>query len=89
MHVQFNSLSDYADSLKMITFLVFLFQIIENCKSALSKKMDNINLCAIIRYLGLKGLSSKEVHKDVVATLGELAPSYSMVKKWAPWVISP
>ncbi|XP_028270394.1 histone-lysine N-methyltransferase SETMAR-like [Parambassis ranga] len=45
--------------------------------------MDNVSLRAIIRYLGLKGLSPKEVHKDMVATLGAGAPSYSMVKKWA------
>ncbi|XP_040923305.1 chromobox protein homolog 1b isoform X1 [Toxotes jaculatrix] len=51
--------------------------------SALSEKMDNVSLRAIIRYLGLKGLSPKEVHEDMVATLGEGAPSYSMVKKWA------
>lgn len=33
-HTQFNSLSAYAESLKLITFVVFLFQLIENCKSA-------------------------------------------------------
>ncbi len=83
MHVQFSTLSDYADSLRLITFVVFLFRAIENCKSTLSEKMDNISLRAVIRYLGLKGLSPKEVHEDMVETLGEGAPSYSMVKKWA------
>ena len=45
--------------------------------------MDNIGLRAVIRYLGLKNLSPKDIHEDMVATLGEHAPSYSMVKKWA------
>lgn len=36
--MHFNSLSDYAESLKLITFVVVLFQVIENRKSALSKK---------------------------------------------------
>lgn len=87
MHVQFNSLSDYVESLKLITFVVFIFQIIENCKSVLSEKMDNIDLSGVIRNLGLKGLSPEEVHEDTVATLGEGGPSYNMVKKWAPWVV--
>lgn len=38
MHVQLNSLSDCAESLYFITFVVFLFQVIENCTSALSEK---------------------------------------------------
>ncbi len=57
MHMQFNSSSAYAESLKLITFMVFLFQIIESCKSALSEKMDSIGLRAVIRYTGFKGLS--------------------------------
>ena len=45
--------------------------------------MDNISYRAVIRYLGLKGLTPKEIlHEDMVVTLGEDAPSYSMVKKW-------
>ena len=32
--------------------------------------------------LGLQGLTPKEIHEDLVVTLGENAPSYSMVKKW-------
>lgn len=35
MHVKFNPLSDYAESLKLITFVVFLFWVIENSKSVL------------------------------------------------------
>lgn len=38
LHVQINSLCDYADSLKLITFVVFLLWVIENCKSALPEK---------------------------------------------------
>ena len=45
--------------------------------------MDNIANRAVIRYLGLKGLPPKEVHEDMIATLGEEAPSYTTVKKWA------
>ena len=45
--------------------------------------MENVGLRAVIRYLGLKNLSPKEIHEDMTATLGEDAPSYSMVKKWA------
>lgn len=44
--------------------------IIENCKSALSKKMDNIGLHAVIYYHYREGLSSEEDHEDTVATLG-------------------
>ncbi|XP_041346797.1 uncharacterized protein LOC121366396 [Gigantopelta aegis] len=45
--------------------------------------MDNISNRAVIRYLGLQGLTPKEIHEDMVVTLGEDAPLYSMVKKWA------
>lgn len=44
--------------------------------------MDNIALRAVSRYLTLKGLSPKEVHEDMVTTLGEAAPSDSMVERW-------
>ena len=44
--------------------------------------MDNISHCAVIRYLGLKGLTPEEVHENMVVTLGEIAPLYSTVKKW-------
>lgn len=53
MHMQFNSLGN-AERLKLITFVVFLFRVMENCKSALSEKRDNIGLCAVICYLGPK-----------------------------------
>ena len=44
--------------------------------------MDNISHRAIICHLGLKGVTSKEIHEDTVIKLGETAPSYRMVKKW-------
>ena len=31
----------------------------------------------------LKGLTPKQVHQDMKATLGEDVTSYSMIKKWA------
>ena len=34
-------------------------------------------------YLGLKDKTPKQVYQDMEATVGEEAPSYSMVKKWA------
>lgn len=59
--MQFNSLSDNAERLKFLTFVVFLFQIIKNGKFALSEKMGTIGLPIVICYLGLKGLSPKEL----------------------------
>ena len=43
-----------------------------------SDNMDNISHRAVIRYIGLKGLTHKEIHEDMVVTLGEVVPSYSM-----------
>ncbi|XP_076055186.1 protein GVQW3-like [Oratosquilla oratoria] len=45
--------------------------------------MDKIGYWAVIQYLHIKGLTPKEIHEDMVATLRDNAPSYSMVKKWA------
>ncbi|XP_041369556.1 protein GVQW3-like [Gigantopelta aegis] len=45
--------------------------------------MDNIGHRAVIPYLSHKGLTPKEIHEDMVITVGEDAPSYSMVKTWA------
>ena len=47
------------------------------------KKNDKIRHRVIIRYLDLKGLTTKQVHQDMEATLGEDTLLYSMVKKWA------
>ena len=48
-----------------------------------SDNMDNIGHRVVIRYLGLKGLTPKEIYEGRVVTLGENVPAYSMVKKWA------
>ena len=48
-----------------------------------SDNMDTISHRTVTRYLGLKGLTPKEIHADMVVALGENGPSYSMVKKWA------
>ena len=37
---------------------------------------------SIIIYLE-KGLTTKEIHADMVSTLGDNAPALSTVKKWA------
>ena len=44
--------------------------------------MDNISHRAVICYLGLKGLTLKEIYEDMVVTLGDNSPSCSTVKKW-------
>lgn len=45
-------------------------------------EMEFSELRAVIKYLRIKGLPRKAVHEELVTTLGEDAPSYSMVKKW-------
>ena len=37
----------------------------------------------VIRYIGLKGFTTKEIHEDMVVTLRENVHSYNMVKNWA------
>ena len=44
--------------------------------------MESISHREVTFYYGLKGLTSKEIHEDMVVTLGENANSYIMVKKW-------
>lgn len=49
---------------------------------------DNINMekneiRAVIKYLCLKKMSSKDIHSDLVETLGDSAPPYSTVARWA------
>ena len=34
--------------------------------------MDNVSHRAVIRYLGLEGLTPKEIHEVMVVTLGEI-----------------
>ena len=45
--------------------------------------MDKIWHRDVIRYLQKKGLTAKEIHADMVSTLGDDAPALSTVKKWA------
>lgn len=44
--------------------------------------MEIVEIRAAIKYLYIKGLSGKDAYEDLVATLGEKAPSFTMVKKW-------
>ena len=44
--------------------------------------MDKIGERAVIQYLHKKGLAPKDIHTDMVATLGEDAPSYATIKRW-------
>ena len=46
-------------------------------------KIDNVGVREVIRYLDLKNLLPNDIHEHMVVTLGDHAPSYSMVKKWA------
>lgn len=43
------------------------------------KNMDKIAHRAVIRYLFINGLSPK----DIVSTVRDITPSYSVVKTWA------
>ena len=45
--------------------------------------MDKSGHRVVIQYIHIKGLIPKKIHEDMVATLRDAAPSYSMVKKWA------
>ena len=37
---------------------------------------------ALIKYHILKGMSTTEIHEDIMQTLGKKAPSYTTVKRW-------
>jgi len=45
-------------------------------------EMDKTELRSVIKYLFLKHLSSKEIHDEMTAVLGQHNVSYSTVKKW-------
>ena len=45
--------------------------------------MDKIWHRDLIRYLQKKVITTREIHVDVVSTLGDDAPALSTVKKWA------
>ena len=44
--------------------------------------MDKIGERTVIQYFHKKGLTPKDIHNDMVATLGKGAPSYATVKRW-------
>lgn len=48
-----------------------------------SENWGKVVHCAIIRYFFVYGLSPKEIHKDMVATLCDNVPPYNTVKNWA------
>ena len=45
--------------------------------------MEKNELRGVIKYFNLKKLTRKEIYDDMMNTLGDYAPSYTMVKKWA------
>lgn len=58
----------------------FKFEVI---KYNISVTMDKKELRAVIKYLYLKKLKPKEIHQDIITTLGEDSVSYSTIKKWS------
>ena len=44
--------------------------------------MDKFQKRAVIKYLFLKGMCGKAIHDDMLATLGDNAPVYSVAKIW-------
>jgi len=44
--------------------------------------MDKVEKRAVMKYLFLTGMSGKAIHDDMLATLRENAPAYSVVKSW-------
>ena len=43
-------------------------------------KMEELEIRAVIKYFGKKGMPPKEIHEDL--TLGKESSSYITVKKW-------
>jgi len=43
---------------------------------------EKIEKRAVIKYLFIKGMSSKEIYVDMFVTFGDDGPSYSAVKNW-------
>lgn len=46
-------------------------------------KMEKNEIRAVIKYLCLKKMSTKDIHSDLVEALGDSAPPYSTVARWA------
>ncbi len=59
MHTQPNSLSDYAESFKLITFVVFLFWVIKELQVSMCEEMD-ISPRAVIPNLCLTASPNQE-----------------------------
>ena len=45
--------------------------------------MDKIECRAVIKYFVLKGLTPTQIKEEMDSPLGNSAPSFSMIKKWA------
>ena len=45
-------------------------------------KNGETEICAVIKYLHLKGMTASEIHDDMLRTLAESAPSYATVTRW-------
>lgn len=58
-------------SLKVFHVSVFLFHVVNKCKSVLSGGKIKIHCLVQLPATCLKGLSTKENHKDMAASLGE------------------
>ena len=45
--------------------------------------MEKTEIQAVFKHFVKKGMKAKEIHADLQNTLGDSAPSYSTVAKWA------
>jgi len=45
-----------------------------------ARNFNNIETRAVIKFFPLKGKAPKEIHAILIATLGEHAPSYAIVR---------
>ncbi len=79
MHMQFSSLSDEAECLKLRTFLVFLLQVTEIHKSALSEK-TNPSCHAVILECGFE-LVQLFREMAIIVLLLSRGPRYQLHQK--------
>jgi len=47
-----------------------------------ARDFNNTETRAIIKFFFLQGKAPKEIHVILIETLGEHAPSYTIVKNW-------
>ena len=67
------------------TLIESLFNKILNVKQASDAKAcfsSNVEYCAVIRYLYLKGNTGREIHDELADVYGSSAPSHAEVKFW-------